>query len=411
MSTSACPKCGKPLRPGARFCGNCGFTIPKNLPENVSASGYSASNPGTKTQLCPHCGKTLRVGAKFCNYCGQAISAESDRQSPQNEPSSAESTGPERIRSAPHKVSSKKAVGKRKDRRVLWTIAFVGVLLVCIFLGFAGFLYFRDPFGWQSTATLPQTQTEVLGPSTIKSTSIGAISPSASTASSSATEPFEISSTPEPTVSQTVTPTHLVADTVTPTAGLSSTSPAESVIFEDHFDDTLSTNWKSWGDPRAALKKGFGDSWLDLKAADRPGDAGVTSKEEISNLPGIKIEYEAQLNPSYPQYWMYFDWDPLQFVRGPENSEPTIVHLVVQKNKVLLQSPAANNSCNVILDGTTKHVYTLIFKAEKIVELIVDGNPQPGCAIDMGVIPVPGRITFSGNGWVTRIKVSGEATP
>ncbi len=411
MSISACPKCGKTLRPGAQFCGNCGFTIPKDQPENAAASGNSASSPGTQTQVCPHCGKTLRVGAKFCNYCGQAISAESDRQSPHNETSSAEGTDPERFKSAQHMVSSKKAAGKRKDRRFLWTIAFVGVLLVCIFLGFAGFLYFRDPLGWQSTATQTQSQTEILGPSTMESTSIGTISPIVSTAISSATEPFEISSTPEPIESQTVTPTHLAADTVTPTVGLSPTSPAEIVILEDQFDDTLSTNWKSWGDPRPALKKGFGDSWLDLKAADRPGDAGVTSKVEISNSPGIKIELEAQLNPSYPQYWMYFDWDPLQFVRGPENSEPTIVHLVVQKNQVLLQSPAANNSCSVVLDGATKHVYTLIFRTEKIVELIVDGNPQPGCAIDMGVIPVPGRITFSGNGWVTRIKVSGETTP
>lgn len=54
-----CPKCGKDLTPGAKFCGGCGTKI-------------EAPAAGVK---CPKCGKDLKPGAKFCGGCGMKIEA------------------------------------------------------------------------------------------------------------------------------------------------------------------------------------------------------------------------------------------------------------------------------------------------------------------------------------------------
>jgi len=47
--------CNFPIRPGAKFCGNCRQPIiapPQMIP-------------------CPHCHTPIRVGAKFCAVCGK----------------------------------------------------------------------------------------------------------------------------------------------------------------------------------------------------------------------------------------------------------------------------------------------------------------------------------------------------
>ncbi len=52
-----CPKCGKELKPNAKFCGACGTKI-------------EAPTAGLK---CPKCGKELKPGAKFCGGCGTKL--------------------------------------------------------------------------------------------------------------------------------------------------------------------------------------------------------------------------------------------------------------------------------------------------------------------------------------------------
>lgn len=56
-----CPKCGKELKAGAKFCGGCGTKI---------------ESPSAATK-CPKCGKDLKPGAKFCGGCGTKIEAAS----------------------------------------------------------------------------------------------------------------------------------------------------------------------------------------------------------------------------------------------------------------------------------------------------------------------------------------------
>ena len=55
VATTACPKCGAELTPGAKFCGECGTAV------------AAAPKP-----LCAGCGAELH-GAKFCPQCGQSV--------------------------------------------------------------------------------------------------------------------------------------------------------------------------------------------------------------------------------------------------------------------------------------------------------------------------------------------------
>ena len=51
----ACQTCRNPLKPGIRFCGNCGAAVPEAPP------------------VCPQCGRPVNPGARFCGVCGKAI--------------------------------------------------------------------------------------------------------------------------------------------------------------------------------------------------------------------------------------------------------------------------------------------------------------------------------------------------
>jgi len=47
-----CPKCGKHIKPGLKYCNYCGINL------------------GQYKMNCPKCGKSIKMGLKFCNYCG-----------------------------------------------------------------------------------------------------------------------------------------------------------------------------------------------------------------------------------------------------------------------------------------------------------------------------------------------------
>lgn len=48
-----CRKCGAPMRPGAKFCGACGFV--------------------QEGKTCPKCGRPISEGSGFCKHCGAKI--------------------------------------------------------------------------------------------------------------------------------------------------------------------------------------------------------------------------------------------------------------------------------------------------------------------------------------------------
>ena len=57
-----CQNCGKPLRPGVRFCTACGFPVP------LEESG--AEEEGRREKSCLRCGASLPDEAVFCPACG-----------------------------------------------------------------------------------------------------------------------------------------------------------------------------------------------------------------------------------------------------------------------------------------------------------------------------------------------------
>jgi predicted amidophosphoribosyltransferase len=50
-----CPSCGTNLEANARFCGECGYSLPERIP------------------ACAGCGVALEPGAKFCGECGTPV--------------------------------------------------------------------------------------------------------------------------------------------------------------------------------------------------------------------------------------------------------------------------------------------------------------------------------------------------
>lgn len=57
-----CPKCGKKLSPGAKFCIYCGSSMDE-VKSTVKLSG----------QMCSACGNPIEEGAAFCTHCGTPI--------------------------------------------------------------------------------------------------------------------------------------------------------------------------------------------------------------------------------------------------------------------------------------------------------------------------------------------------
>jgi len=79
---NVCPHCGANNRPEARFCKQCSYALPQcsyalpqcshallergqALPQRETAS--------TDEHTCAHCGAALRPGARFCKQCGTAL--------------------------------------------------------------------------------------------------------------------------------------------------------------------------------------------------------------------------------------------------------------------------------------------------------------------------------------------------
>ena len=123
------------------------------------------------------------------------------------------------------------------------------------------------------------------------------------------------------------------------------------------------------------------------------------------------VEFEGQLNPNYANFPLFFDWDPLQFDRGPENTTLTVLHLAIQKNRIVLQAPAANNTCQKEFEGAKQHRYVLKFVGDKQVALYIDDSEQAMCQLDLGIMAIPGRISFTGTGWVSHVLVTGSNPP
>ena len=76
--SGACPSCQEPLEPGARFCGECGYSVPAEqppqaIPQTNPVAAYEINQQAVAYAApagCGVCGAPLEAGAKFCGECG-----------------------------------------------------------------------------------------------------------------------------------------------------------------------------------------------------------------------------------------------------------------------------------------------------------------------------------------------------
>ncbi len=79
-----CPACGKPVKPGAKFCGSCGAKqeiLPLCPRCGAPMKGGICEicnkaimvNETPPPRICPHCGSPLGQQAKFCKSCGKSV--------------------------------------------------------------------------------------------------------------------------------------------------------------------------------------------------------------------------------------------------------------------------------------------------------------------------------------------------
>lgn len=438
MSSTTCPNCGKPLRPGAKFCGNCGAI----LPVGAAARPPDAVVPAAPDNAaCPHCGKPVRVGARFCANCGQAIGSDefptlvespvvketiapaanavrTEEAASPSQPHRADAATP--APAVPAEKGPPAPAPARPARRGGLAVALILLLLVGCGLLLGGGYILSDRMGWISLGNEP-TQTSLVSTEATPTTTAAAATATLSPTMTLTAIPV-ILPTVSPITSVTVTQTAVITGGVgTPTATLALAAVPEitstaaitgaislepQLLFEDTFDTALSDNWLAWGDNRPRIDRGPGDRWLYLTAED-PGEAGVTSRTgwQVYNAPGTTLEFEGALDTSYARSVMLFDWDPDKTKRGPEYTEPGLVRLEIRGDQVALLTPLTQERCDVSIDAFEKHTYLLKFNEGQGVALFVDGNPTPCNIPFLGLAPVPGAISFSGMGWVTRVEV------
>ncbi len=438
MATITCPNCGKPLRPGSRFCGNCGTTLPSS-PRQAAAPAAEQSAAAT----CPHCGNPLRSSAKFCSVCGKAVETESHSAVTvaARSASTATGTSAEHARPpspAPRPASAgappapaRKAAPAARSRKGVIFAAVIGFASICVVLAVGGYFGARQ-LGFigkktavasvaQGTATLPVPHaTTALVPAVpatatppVQMPSPGAVlMPSPTLPAASPTLPLPTLSPQPSVVVETVPSTVEVLPTATFTVAL--TQASEAFIDDTFADESWRRHWLAWGDPIPLPRSGGGGSWLSLTAVDVPGDAGITSKAEypIPNAPGVEVEFDATLDRNSLGSVFLFDWDPKSNKRDPDNSLAGVIHLEIRRQRLLLTVSGSSTKCEVEVDALQKRTYLLRLLPGQGVELYLDQADTPLCpALVMGMEPRPGSVSFSGRGDLTRVRVSVPPVP
>jgi len=417
MVMSNCPHCGKPVRPGTRFCGNCGNAV--NIPAaRPSASNSKSSEVAAEISSdeslqagwlpCPHCGKPVRPGAKFCHSCGQAIPTEAlGGARPVSAAEVAEATAPvmplaEHEPVQMERIKKEQASEKRRGRTAL-PVIFAGMVLLCIIAIAGGYLYLRDPFNLFTAGPLALvTETEPV---------VSPVSQTAKPNMESSAIPTTLTATSTKMLISTITPTTKFTDTAEPT----NTSSTPEVLLVDDFDGALNEQWIVWLVPnspyRPKIDTGPGENFLYLMADDNPGDAGITSRVEIPNVPGLDIQFIGQLKDDLPGHVIILDWDPAGVERGPLSTLPGAIHLEIWRDRLVFGGASGESEpCQTEIVGIEQHSYRVVIEADQDLALFVDGTQDPVCVLDTSTVEIePGTLTFTGIGWITKVQVTAPA--
>jgi len=432
MATTSCPNCGKPLRPGAHFCGHCGATIPAEPTKALSGKDNPEFQSGAfGGSLCPHCGNSIRPGAKFCPSCGKSIDQVLTPPQPLHEEAppavtkaASQEVLPPPASPAREAVSSpgrpaapppaKLAAPAKKSRSGFMVIAGILFVLLCILaFGVGGLFFYKSG---RLSNLIPSLSTP-----TILAASIVPGSPT-----TLVTIPTSIASV---IPASPIAPTQIITSTSLPPAStsipLTATATIDSIVMiEDDFSGNLYTNWNTWGKNKPTIKQGPTDHSLALTPSTPPAiSGGVLSKQVIPFYEGVEILMTVMLNQRFGPIPLIFDWhsgQPDITTDEPEGSEklPSSqlqilgpVHIEILPASLIVANTISGTGCQLpIVHGFNQHTYLLHLSNNArllVSEKQADGNFNKICELDpLGGNLIPGPISFSGAGWVTEVKVT-----
>ena len=103
---------------------------------------------------------------------------------------------------------------------------------------------------------------------------------------------------------------------------------------------------------------------------------------------------------------IHFNWDQETVARGTDYRQPGQIHLEIRAKNVIIQTPLTQEVCQSPIQEGQSHTYRIEIVANQGVSLYIDDGETAACSIsNMGLAPLPGKISFSGLGWVSRVKV------
>ena len=414
---NTCPKCNRPVRPGAKFCGFCGTTL---TPARLVASPQPAKNNGAAN--CPHCNAPLRAGVKFCANCGKPVSDQkangqaagqaavqaSGPVQPISPPPVAPPAPPRPAPEPTGRIST--ARGRRARRsRGRYIIYLVVLFVICLALAIPAVLL-GGPLvqEWlvKTTPTSTVTETSLPVPTNTNTPEPTATSTSTSTATV----------TPSATPTQTQIPTQ----TARPTQVLRPTYTSTPVapLLEEDFDNALSEQWELWGNTdnittTLIIEGNDSDTFLLLSSQDVTADGISSLAEDIPLEPGVMISFTANLttpaiNTDLPT--LRFAWTPGTVTPlDLDPDEPLALELLIQPtsfNLTIILEDNTQGACTAELEAGT---HTFRIEVSETTEPKIFVDEQPVCE-DMTIFIQPfsqpgGRIHFSGSGLVDDIMV------
>jgi len=380
-----CPKCGKSIRQGAKFCGFCGHVLgdPGTGQPKAAATPLEQRSVGNP---CPHCGKPNRQGVKFCASCGKGL-APVDATSP-----------------SLHSPSQGPVRHSKPKRSRLVTIGFLATVVVVVCGSLFGIAWATGLLeGILPGSTLTDSEVASVDRDTLVpiATDTQTLAPTITTAAPLDTPtPTELILTFAPTLPPTETPLPTITST-----------PEPNILFKDDFNGDLGL-WEGWSQRPLSILDGIFPAeislgeYLELMGMDYKA-VGVTSIQTVTLVSGLVIDFSAEadnyFNPS-----IYLDWNPGVETRKPFRIGP--LFLEVNNSEVVFhyKSNEIDQECSASISGTGMKLYRIEFGPHWEVKVFMDdGELLEICSVTIDEpYDIVGKLTFSGFGLVDSIIVT-----
>jgi hypothetical protein len=184
---------------------------------------------------------------------------------------------------------------------------------------------------------------------------------------------------------------------LTPAATATLTSPPPNVIFSDDFTAWSDANWNAFGPPGMVVVNGR----LELTSS-QPGEAGLFSKTRIPLRQGTVVQFDTgSLSSTQSTPPLQFDWVSITQTNGPIQSVG-FMRLEVTNDQAVIT--IGTNVITIPLEDKATHAIEVqIIRTRRVAFLIDDKKTE----LDLLVSPQDGYISFSGNGWVDDLLVTG----